>query len=36
MTVDSKDCRDERQKAIDYAHQVSAEKEKTSPKAAAA
>ncbi|NJL48419.1 MAG: hypothetical protein HC929_14260 [Leptolyngbyaceae cyanobacterium SM2_5_2] len=36
MSVDSKEFNDELQKAIDYAHQVTAEKGETSPEAAAA
>jgi hypothetical protein len=36
MSVDSKDFQDELQKAVDYAHQVTAEKGETSPEAAAA
>ncbi|WP_017300542.1 Calvin cycle protein CP12 [Nodosilinea nodulosa] len=36
MSVDSKDFQDELQKAIDYAHQISAEKGETSSEAAAA
>jgi hypothetical protein len=36
MSVDSKEFNEELQKAIDYAHQVTAEKGETSPEAAAA
>lgn len=36
MSVDSKDFQDELQKAIDYAHQVTAEKGATSTEAAVA
>jgi hypothetical protein len=36
MSVDSKEFNDELQKAIDYAHQITAEKGETSPEAAAA
>jgi len=36
MSVDSKDFKDELQKAIDYAHQVTAEKGTTSTEAAVA
>jgi hypothetical protein len=36
MSVDSKEFSEELQKAIDYAHQVTAEKGETSPEAAAA
>lgn len=36
MSVDSKEFNEELQKAIDYAHQVTAEKGGTSPEAAAA